>query len=85
VKLSGSGRGRWLSRVAGALYITSVTAVVILLIVLGEDVLAGWLAAVEIFTSSAIAIAIRRPPSPASRAVHRLGTPNDPGMPSGRR
>jgi hypothetical protein len=84
VERSEPGRGRWLRRTAVALYITSVTAVVALLIVLGEDVLAGWVAAVEICTSAAIAIAVRRPPSPASKSVHRLGTPNDPGMPSGR-
>jgi hypothetical protein len=76
--------GPWLRRVAVAGYLGSVTLVIILLVALGEDVLAGWLAAVEVFTSMAIAIALRRTPSPAASATHRLGTPRDPGMPSGR-
>ncbi len=68
-------------------YVLSVTAVVAVLVVIDDLFLAVWLAVIEVASVLSIAWVARRPEPPPERArrTTRLGTPNDPGMPSGRR
>ncbi len=69
-----------------AAYVLSVTAVAVVLAVVGDWLLAGALIGVELLVSGLIALAIRRPPAPPRHpGGPRLGTPLDPGNPTGRR
>jgi len=69
-----------------AAYVLSVTAVAVFLAAVGDWLLAGALIGVELLVSGLIALAIRRPPAPPRHpGGPRLGTPMDPGNPTGRR
>jgi hypothetical protein len=82
---------RWIARGAIAFYVATVTGAIVLLVVIGETGLAIWLGAVEVASVVALAVVERRPrrrpvgPDGVPRRTTRLGTPLDPGMPSGRR
>ncbi len=80
----GASRRTWAARGFVAIYLLSVTGMVGLLAVIGDGFLAIWLAVIELASVVAIVAVTRGTPSGPSR-VTRLGTPNDPGMPSGRR
>ncbi|WP_322761807.1 hypothetical protein [Frankia sp. Cr2] len=72
------------------IYLLSVTSTVGLLALIGDAFLAIWLAVIELASVVAIVAVTRDMPSGQSGPsgplrVTRLGTPNDPGMPSGRR
>ncbi len=80
-------RRTWVGRGLTAGYLLSVTAAVAVLVVIGDLFLAVWLAVIEVASVLSIVWVTRRAePSPEqARRTTRLGTPNDPGMPSGRR
>ncbi len=69
------------------IYLLSVTSTVGLLALIGDAFLAIWLAVIELASVVAIVAVTRDMQSGPSGPlrVTRLGTPNDPGMPSGRR
>ncbi|MGF7239324.1 MAG: hypothetical protein ACQSGP_30850 [Frankia sp.] len=82
----------WVERLFAAFYLTTVPIAVTLLIVIHEPVLAAWMALVEIASVTTLVVMRRRGRRSEQRAAAagvprrttRLGTPLDPGMPSGR-
>ncbi len=80
------GSRRTVPRPLVAAYVLSVTAVAVVLAAVGDWFLAVALIGVELLVSGLIALAIGRPPAPPRHpGGPRLGTPLDPGNPSGRR
>ncbi len=79
-----SGR-TWVGRSLAAGYLLSVTAAVAALAVIGDLFLSVWLAVIEAASVATIFFVVRRDEPPGPARTTRLGTPNDPGMPSGRR
>ncbi len=77
-------RRTWVARCFVFVYLLSVTAVVGLLAAVDDVFLASWLAALELASVVTIVVVTRGTPPSPPRAT-RLGTPRDPGMPSGRR
>lgn len=80
----------WVKRGLVVFYVVSVAVVIILLAVIGEGVLAAWLGAIEAASVITLHLVTRRPPppvagDPARPSGARLGSPLDPGMPSGRK
>jgi beta-lactamase regulating signal transducer with metallopeptidase domain len=83
---------RAVERAFAVLYLTTVPIAVILLVVIDEIVLAVWMALVEIASVTTLVVMRRRGRRAAERdaaagiprRTTRLGTPLDPGMPSGR-
>lgn len=83
---------RWVERAFAVFYLTTVPIAVVLLVVIDEPVLAAWMALVEIASVTTLVVMRRRGRRAEQRAAAagiarpttRLGTPLDPGMPSGR-
>jgi hypothetical protein len=81
---------RWVGRAFAVFYVVSVAVVIVLLAVVGEGVLAAWLGAIEAASVITLRLVTRHPPAPiagdpARPSGARLGSPLDPGMPSGRK